>query len=276
MRERVNPSAVGAGHSFSGDHCIHYGFLRRLHRCVEERIHSGVGKQLRSHDSGVPCRKRVCCRECDDQISGAVFALSPCHTNSKCGSHCEAVQLVWKQWRIRSNHHDYRTHSVLPRVGGCQCRCAARSHTTRPGNCLTWSEISDLATYRNAGNPQLTPPSGIALNENANGVTATLRIQLARRGADPALEAEAHHPRSASDSSFGYRSASRSIEGANRVFRLHVEAVHIVQQTIVGFRNNRQRPRLSSRSTYHPVDDRIADHTDAVCVGDGHRSFEKA
>ena len=72
----------------------------------------------------------------------------------------------------------------------------------------------------------------------------------------------------------------RGVDCLERVFRLHVETVDVVQPTVPGFRDDGQRPPvtggigLAVRDA--PLNHRVANDSDAVRVGDHHRALEEA
>src|SRR6185503_1931464 len=101
-------------------------------------------------------------------------------------------------------------------------------------------------------------------------------LDFARRRAGAALEAVALHGRAAADVAFGHRSGLRAVERGEDVLRLDVKAVDVVEVAVVGFRDDRQQPRLRVLLALdRPLDRRVADDADAVRVGDEDRPLEK-
>jgi hypothetical protein len=73
--------------------------------------------------------------------------------------------------------------------------------------------------------------------------------------------------------SFG--NPSGIVEGRQDVLLLHMEAVDVVQPTVIRLGDHREPPRLQHVALADlPLDDRIADHPHSVGVRDGHRPLE--
>jgi len=96
----------------------------------------------------------------------------------------------------------------------------------------------------NTGNAQIAAHAVIALNQDTDGVASLFRRQLPRRGPDPALETVAHHPGAAANRAFLWHAARGRAQGRRHVLRFHVEAVDVVESSVVGFGHDRQPPRL--------------------------------
>src|SRR6185503_16171846 len=61
------------------------------------------------------------------------------------------------------------------------------------------------------------------------------------------------------------------------MFGFHKEGVDVIEPAIRCFRHKRTRPALKDCAMFDlPLDDRIADHTNAVGVRDPNRTFKKA
>ena len=116
----------------------------------------------------------------------------------------------------------------------------------------------------------------VALDQHADRVAAGLGGEHARRGADAALEAVADHPGAAADVALGDGPAARAVERREHVLGLHVEAVDVVEQAVVGLGHDRQAPGLQARPRHLPLEDRVAHDADAVRVGDRDRALEEA
>src|SRR5262245_4600075 len=96
-----------------------------------------------------------------------------------------------------------------------------------------WLEICNLLTDGNARDSQVAARAEIALHEHADRVPSLCGRQLSRRGTDAALEAEARHASAAADHAFLWQTAGRGVEGAQRVVLSHVEAVDVIQASVV-------------------------------------------
>src|SRR5438105_10199422 len=109
----------------------------------------------------------------------------------------------------------------------------------------------------------------IGLHEYADGVAAEASVDFPRRGAGAALEPIAAHARAAADVSFGHASRARLLDRRDDVFRLYMEAVDVVEKSVVRFRDDRQRPGLKQLDVLgRPPDRGIAHDADAVRVRD--------
>jgi hypothetical protein len=86
----------------------------------------------------------------------------------------------------------------------------------------------------------------------------------------------ARHPGATSDVAFADSPAGRAVECGERMCCRDVKPVDVVEAAIVGFRDNRQSPRLQSGSSDLPLQDGVAHDADTVCVGDGDRALEKS
>src|SRR5579862_98139 len=115
------------------------------------------------------------------------------------------------------------------------------------------------------GDTQLVTPSIVALNQDSDRVASRLRVEHARGGSDSAFEFVADHACSAAHVAF---------------FGRHVEAVNIVEITVPCFGYDGQGPPIAFHvglaSLYFPGDDSVADHTNAVSVGDHNGTVQKA
>src|SRR6185295_10904242 len=122
-----------------------------------------------------------------------------------------------------------------------------RVHTAAgPGLAATWPsrislrllvgdaglQIGDLLSNRNAGDPQIAARAEVALHQNTDCVAALLCGQLARGGADAALESETGHPRPTANDALFRQAARRRVERVENVLFLHVKAVDVVQISI--------------------------------------------
>src|SRR5262249_43773656 len=94
------------------------------------------------------------------------------------------------------------------------------------------------------------------------------------------LELVTNHAGSASDIAFFHRAAVSCVEGMPGVFWFYVEAVDVVEVTIVGFGHNRKRPVIAvlvGRSFLHaPRDYGIAHHSYAVGIRDHDWSVQES
>jgi len=91
-------------------------------------------------------------------------------------------------------------------------------------------------------NPQLVPISVICLHKDADGVAAIRVRQSARRRACSAFEIMDVHTGPAPDVAFSNRARRGRIQCLKGVLLLDVETVDVIQVTIIGLRDDRQRP----------------------------------
>src|SRR5437868_5834949 len=72
----------------------------------------------------------------------------------------------------------------------------------------------------------------------------------------------------------------RGIQGMKRMLRLHVKSIYVVQIAIPGLGDNGQRPPIALlvrwAVLHAPCDDGVANHADAMRVGDHDGTVEKA
>ncbi len=145
---------------------------------------------------------------------------------------------------IGSNDDDDRPHVAL-------C-VASKRRLRRPAGwtdlCIRHS-LRNLLANRHAGDGQLRAAPAVALDQDPHRVPAIFFWQHARCRSRSALEAVAHHPRSAARVAFGYRAGPRGIEGGKHVIRLDVEAIDVVQIPIPGLGDYRKGPRLAERAS---------------------------
>ena len=140
--------------------------------------------------------------------------------------------------------------------------------------------LGDLFAYGDAGDAQLVAASVIALDQNADRVTAIFRIENARGGADASFKFVADHASAAADVAFFDRAAMRGVERVESILGFHVESVDVVQPAVPGFGHHGERPPVAfhvGRAVLDfPGDDGVAHHADAVRVGDHDGAVEKA
>jgi hypothetical protein len=125
-----------------------------------------------------------------------------------------ATQLVWKHRRVRRDDADARTLRVLLR-----------------------HEVGDLQTHRNPGKEHVRAHAEVGEHQGADGVAADVRVQHARRRADPALEVEALHPRAGADGPLldVVGAIDRRVERVEDVLVAQGECGHVVQERVVAF-----------------------------------------
>src|ERR1700691_2048315 len=106
----------------------------------------------------------------------------------------------------------------------------------------------DLAPDRNPGDAQVLPRAAavVTLHQHADQVTAVLLGELARGGADAALEAVADHAGPTADRALLDTATVRAVERVKDVLGLHVEAVDVVQPPVPGLGHYRPRPPRNS------------------------------
>ncbi len=202
------------------------------------------------------CDSRICSREGDENIAGAV---ARCGSGSGESHGCparEALELLRKQRGIRGGHDDDGP-DIFANAGLIRRDIP----------------IADFAADGNARDRQLIAASTVALHEHSDGI----RARFSRRGADAAFEPVADHSGSTADCAFGDSPGAGSIKRGGNVFRLHVESVDVIQKSVEGFRNYWQIPQIESRAALQvPLDIRVSHDAYAVRVGDHHGAVEES
>ena len=113
------------------------------------------------------------------------------------------------------------------------------------------------------------------MHQHAHRVAALRVRKPARCRANAAFEAVADHAGAAPDAAFPGHSARCTVERRQYMLGLHVESVDVVEASVVGLGNYRQPPwlqRVFLRDL--PLDDPVADHANAVRVGNRDWSLE--
>src|SRR5207237_8523517 len=99
-------------------------------------------------------------------------------------------------------------------------------------------------------------------------------LSLSGRGADATFESVAHHASTAADVALGNRTTRSGFDRRRYIFRLHVEAVYVVQATVERLGDNRihevaARKHICSRTALildQPGEKAVAHNADAVRV----------
>jgi hypothetical protein len=107
-----------------------------------------------------------------------------------------------------------------------------------------------------------------------------LHCTSTRRSSDPAFEFIADHSRAAANIAFLHWTAAGGIERMKSVFGLHMESVNVIEPSVPGFSNHRQRPEVALHIgcalLHFPRDHRVSHHPHAVSVSDHYRPVEQA
>ncbi len=136
---------------------------------------------------------------------------------------------------------------------------------------------ADALAHRNSVDPQPFPSAVVGLHQGADGVAPGGGVGDPRRGADAALEAVADHAGAAADVALGHGPVGRGGQGGLDVVGLHMEAVDVAEQPVVGLPHHRQRPVDALTAGGHlGGDQRVADDAGAVGVGDPDRGGQFA
>ena len=101
---------------------------------------------------------------------------------------------------------------------------------------------ADLRADRRAVHAEPRPLAVVGLDQDADGVAATIGRHHPRRRPDPALELVADHPGPAADVALGDRPAGRRVERRPEVLGAYVEAVDVIEQAVVRLADDGQRP----------------------------------
>ena len=140
--------------------------------------------------------------------------------------------------------------------------------------------FGDFAADGDAGDAELIAGSVVALDQDADGVASSFSVEDARTGADAAFEFVADHAGSAADVAFFDGAGVGDVEGVPSIFGLDVESVDVVEIAVPGFGDDGERPPVAfhvGRAVFDlPRDHGVADHADAVGVGDHDGAVEEA
>src|SRR5687767_9114947 len=128
----------------------------------------------------------------------------------------------------------------------------------------------------NAGDTKVLPKPVVALNQHTHGVSPLRGSQNSRGRANASLELMADHARSASDVPLANSSTGRIVQSREHMLRLDVKAVDVIEAAVVCLCNDRQSPRLQSRSAYLPLKDGVPNDADTVSVRDRDRILDQA
>ena len=165
-----------------------------------------------------------------------------------------------QQRGVCRNDHDnrpVRTSSVVTKLG---------------------QQITNLTTHRYAGDRKSFATTIITLDENADRIT----VDPARRRPDPAFEPVANHAGSAANSSLRHGSSRGRVQRLESMFLANVESVDVVERPIVSFCDYGKSPpdawddRTNVFLVPHPLNHRIPDDADAMCIRYQDRTFEEA
>ena len=149
-----------------------------------------------------------------------------------------------------------------------------------PTSFLPDGVLGNFAAHVDAGDAKLLARSVVALHEDADRVASGFCVEHARTRSDSALEFVADHARAAADVAFFDGPGVSDVEGVPGVFGLHVESVDVVEIAVPGFGDDRKRPPVAfhiGRAVLDlPGDDGVANHANAVRVGDHDGAIEES
>ncbi len=221
-----------------------------------------VGEHLQVHNLLAAVGVRIGSGKRDKDIAGAVAGNAPVSAKTERDAACESFQLMRKQWRVGSNDDDDR--AAINFIKGCRG---------------IGGVFRNFFSHGNARNPQVWADSVVALNEDAYRVASVFRAEFAGRSADSALKLVANHSRAATDDTFLDIPIVSCVNGVEGVLGLHVKTVNVVEPTVPGFSDNRQRPPITCRVGLAvgnaPLNHGVANDADTVSVGDHDGTFEE-
>src|SRR5207249_10662551 len=102
--------------------------------------------------------------------------------------------------------------------------------------------------------------------QRAHRVPAIMRVERARRRADPSLELVAHHSRAPAHAALDDGTAAGTVHRGPGILLRDVKAVDVVELAVPRLRHHRQRPYVAVHAspTDHPFDHRIAHDADRM------------
>src|SRR5205823_2902231 len=112
---------------------------------------------------------------------------------------------------------------------------------------IRWFETIETCTVSAAAAaPGLAVEKAITMSPDPFPEVAPVRPKpwVARGGSSAALEAVAAHRCATADIAFSDRARARAVERFEDMLRLDMEAVDVVQTSVIGFGDDRQQPRL--------------------------------
>ena len=265
MRDRVDPAAVHAGHVPSGDHGVHDGLLGGLHDPFEERVQIGVRQDPQSSLAAlVGGGLLVGGRERHENVAGAVHRDAPQASESQGRPAGNTFQLVREERRVGGRDDD--DGSVPSSPGGGRTGFRSRR--------VLGKQVGNLPPYGHPGDAELRAPAEVGLHEDAHRVVRPAGPDPARGGADSRLELEGAHSGAASHRPLLDRSAAGGVQRGEHVLAADVEAGDVVQESVPGLGDHRQRPGAKTEVRLGPGDRRLVDRADAVGVRDEHRPLQ--
>src|SRR5688572_21645082 len=90
----INSKIVGPRHCLSCQKCVDDRFLCSLHRRVKECVHARIGKHVDLYDVCIVAGTRVCRRESEKNVAGAVPAEATRSPNTQGHPVHESLQLM--------------------------------------------------------------------------------------------------------------------------------------------------------------------------------------
>ena len=125
-------------------------------------------------------------------------------------------------------------------------------------------------------NRQLRPQAEIRLHKCSNHVSPTARRNHTGGGAVAAFEIVTQHAGAAADAAELQRSCFCLIEGFNHILSCHMEAIDIIEISIIGLGGYRETPVERHAATDEPADGGIARNPAGMRVGNGDRGMKLA
>src|SRR6267378_8517552 len=263
MREGRDVVVIDAGHGVGCDYGIDDGFFGGLDYGGEDWVegtiweHFQVGYIFGTGGAGVGGG------ESDEDVAGAVAGDAAEAAEAEGGAVGEALELRGDERGVGGD--DNNDGAAFGDFGG-----------------LVGVGIfgGDFTANRDSGDAKILARAEVALDEDPDGVAAVFFRELARRCADASFEAAADHAGATADIAFVDATRLRGFDGVESVLGFDVEAVDVVQPTIPGFSDDRQRPPVTAgvRLTVGnaPLNHGVANDADAVGIGDHHGALEKA
>src|SRR4029077_7027333 len=131
-----------------------------------------------------------------------------------------------------------------------------------------------------AGDTEIHARAVVALHEHTDGIASVFCGKRVRRGANASFVATADHTCATAHVAFLDGTGFRGVDGVEGVLGLDVKPVDVVEPAVPRFGDDGERPPVAGRIGLAvrdaPLNDRVADHADAVRVGDHHWAFEEA
>src|ERR1051325_9322229 len=124
-----------------------------------------------------------------------------------------------------------------------QKRRIRRNHNNDRTTLLTVNRIlGNLFPDWNSRYGQLRAPTTVRLHQNSHYITAALFVENARGRSGSALEFVANHSGPAANATFGDWATLGAFERVDRIIRLNVKAVDVIEIPVPGFGYYGQTP----------------------------------